>query len=316
MTQPPPNDQPEPSYGYGGTGSSDQPGAPHGQQAPRAWEQGAHSDQSVPFAPQPGDPGKRRWPLWTAIGCGLLTLLLLLTAGGVALWLATRDDDKRYSSTETSDPSGGPSDDPASESETPADQTTGNPTGEGDPSDEGDPTDGGDPTDTGNMGGSGPLDAQSIDGGLGSSRAEPAPIGTTVAMPTDADGTFEITFGTPNWDAEQEIFDASPQNTPAPEGQRYVLVPVSVTHRGDGPSEYYAIIGVDYVDSTGTVHPVARGVTSPRTSFDMGTFGDGTTAEHDLVFAVPADATDAGVADVHLVFLGADPDVRVYVDLE
>lgn len=290
MTQPPPNDQPDPSYGYGDTGRPEQPGAPHGQQAPRAWEQGAHSDQSVPFAPQPGDPGKRRWPLWTAIGCGLLTLLLLLTAGGVALWLSTRDDGEPRSSTETSDPSG----DPTSP----------------------DPTDEGDPTNTGNMGGPGPLDAQSIDGGPGSSRAEPAPIGTTVAMPTDAGGTFEITFGTPDWDADQEILDASPQNGPAPEGQRYVLVPVTVTHRGEGPSEYYAIIGVDYVDSSGTVHPVARGVKPPRTSFDMGSFGDGTTAEHDLVFAVPADATDAGVADVHLVFLGADPDVRVYVDLE
>lgn len=48
----------------------------------------------------------------------------------------------------------------------------------------------------------------------------------------------------------------------------------------------------------------------------MGTFQDGTSAEHDLVFAVHADATSAGVADVHLVFPEADRDVRVYVDLE
>ena len=275
MTQPPRNDQPEPSYGYGDTGRPDHPGAPPGQQAPPNQQASQDGGQAA----QPVGTGRRRWPLWTAIGCGLLTLLLLLTAGGVALWLATRDDGRRYSSTETSDPSG-------------------------------------DPTDTGNPSGSGPLDAQSIDGGPGSSRAEPAPIGTTVAMPTDARGTFEITFGAPDWDADQEILDASPQNTPAPEGQRYVLVPVTVTHRGEGPAEYYAIIGVDYVVSTGTVHPVARGVKSPRTSYDMGSFGDGTTAEHDLVFAVPADATNNGVADVHLVFLGADPDVRVYVDLE
>lgn len=263
MTQPPPPHQPEPPRVYSDAGSGE-----------------------TPYHPQPRKP---RWPLWVAIGCGLLTLLLLLTAGGVALWLSTRPDDIRVYTTDTEAPAdtGTPADDD------PSDDPTDEPDGE--PADDDLITPGAD--------------------GPGSSRGEPAPVGSTVVMPTDAEGSFEITFGTPDQDAEQAVLDASPSNEPAPEGQSYVMVPVTVTYHGEEPAEYWSIVGVDYVDSTGTVHRVARGVTPPRTSHAMGTFHDGNSAEHDLVFLVPNDALGDGVADVHLVFTDADPDTRVYVEL-
>ncbi|MFQ6485361.1 hypothetical protein [Brachybacterium epidermidis] len=246
-----------------------------------------------PADPQSRAARKSRWPLWTAIGCIALTLLLLLGAGGVALWLTTRDGDDPVA-TQTEYPDGDDGDDTGSDgSDDPADQTTDAPDADAE----------------------GPMTPGATTG-PGSSAREPAPVGTAVAMPTDAEGTFEVTFGTPDWDAEQEILDVRPSNEPPPEGQSFVLIPVIVTYHGEDPAEYWNIVGVDYVDSTGTVHRVARGIASPRTSAAMGTFHDGMTAEHDLVFLVPDDATGGGVADVHLAFEGSDTSQRVYVQLE
>lgn len=224
--------------------------------------------------PPAAEPAKRRRPPWAVLGCALLALLVLLGVGGCAAVMALRDDGEDVPAT-----SAAPADDPAGADHDPQG------------------TDGG------------PGDASGVPG---TSWDNPGPLGGAAMVPLEPGRAFELTLGTPEWDVEQSRLEGGSGGEAPPEGQVYVLIPVTVSYHGDGAATYGGTTTAVYVDSTGTEHSEALGVTAPRPTDALPEFSDGTSAEFDLVFLLPEEEQGEGV-----IGLGPEgsPEERVFVQL-
>jgi len=129
----------------------------------------------------------------------------------------------------------------------------------------------------------------------GDSINSPARSGSSVSITDPMSGTYDVTFSDFNADATSAIAAANMFNDPAPQGQKYVTVNVSVKNtRTDGqtlsPSlaVYNTTLIVDGQSySAATVVPPGTPINSAA---DV---APGATATGALVFAVPSAATTA-----------------------
>lgn len=319
MTQPPPPPGPPSTPNpFGVPESTDGPGR-EGESVSASGQSSANGQMppspqygaGQPFAATPpgsaqlpgsAQPPKRRWPLWTALGCGLLALLVLFGIAGCAAILALRDDDGGETSPTTTS---APEEDPSATEDEPTDEAT-----EGEPTE--DATTGGDPA-ASDGGGDEPAGDDTAAGAPGTTWENPAPVGSSVMVPTEGGGTFEVTLGTPNWAADQVILEANSLNDPAPEGHVYVLIPATATYTGEGPEDYWLTVGTVYVDSTGTEHRDGAAV-PPRLAIELPEFTEGSTGEFDLVFLIPESEVGKGTIGISSADIFAD--AQVYVQLE
>lgn len=266
-SQPPAGGDSQPSAGGysqpSPNGYSQESANGYSQPSPNGYSQGsanapgqppAYSAPDGSFAPQPPPAKKSRWWLWTCLGCGVLGLILLLVIGGCSV-LASRggDDDDTTGAPVTSTSA---PEDPASSATSAAAPAP----GAGDPG----------------------------------SKENPLPLGQgPVTIATSDGGTLDVTLGAANWDAWAAIQSANSFNEPPPEGQVYVMVPVTATYHGAGSADTWIESSIKYAPGNGQIYSEAPVVT-PRSSVDTNEVTEGGTAEYDIAFLVPADQVRVG----------------------
>lgn len=272
-----PADGSSPSYGNAPYGSSPYGSSPYGgpPYAPSANTAG----EFVP-APGPGQfmgepPRKKRGWIWFVVGCGILLLLGLLGLGGCVVLVAT-----------SSDGDGVRSGDPVTTALT---EETELEEGEGEPA-------GTEPAAS---------DAEEAPAGaVGTTRDNPAQPGTDAVEISTEGGTMAVTLGNVDWDADAKIAEANMFNEEAPEGEVYILLPVTVKYTGPDSITPWLELTVSYIAADGRSYDEAS-VVVENDFLDVGDLYDGGTAEGQMAFLIPEDAVGAGVFSVE-AFLSWD----------
>lgn len=247
-------------YGQASTsGYGPSTGSPYGQQSANSFGQApGYSSPGGSYPAQQPPEKKSRWWLWTCLGCAILAVLALVGLGGcVVLGGALSSNDHDTSSPTTSSPTGGPTTSDAAPS---TDSTQPQPAAQG---------------------------------GAGS-KDNPFPInGGPATLDTSDGGTIDLSLGTPNWDAWDEIRKANSFNDAPPDGQVYVLVPVTVTYHGSGSATPWVETRIRFSADNGQIYDTAPVVT-PHDSIQVPDLTDGGSTQFDVAIAVPADQVQKG----------------------
>jgi hypothetical protein len=268
---------------------------------------------AVPTPPQPGlspfaaslqqdDPhgqgssdNHARHALWVFNGC-LILLFAALVIGAVFVVRHVIDEqahDPNAASSSAAEPTtasgaASGSTDPTDAASDPSDDPTGGP--EGNPSE-------------------GPTDPSDASAHAGPSDALPA--GSPVTVPAVDGGDLEVSTGPVDWDADKAIEKAGPSFNPkAPDGQKYVLVPVHATYHGKNTSTPGVEVSIEFVGQDGADHR-QEVVVTPEMWTDHTDLPDGKSATWDLAFLVPEDTKD-GTLRIHSFLTDGDQDA-IYV---
>jgi hypothetical protein len=121
-------------------------------------------------------------------------------------------------------------------------------------------------------------------------RANPAPLGTTVRVRSSA-GTvdWEVTLGPAMLDADDVVAAENPSAEPAPEGSQYAMVPVTVVYRGTDSGTPWAELAVDFVSASGTAHSSSDSfAVAPTPLTDVKELIPGAAGTGNVVVPVPA----------------------------
>ncbi len=296
MSQPPQNQwgpQGDSSYGQGsangfGQGSSNNFGqdfnqAPSfGQPSPNGYgqefSQAPAFGQSGPMAP--AEPPKKNGGKIALIVCaGCAVLLLLLGIAGAGLWFFSGKGDDRSSSPTQSEQSEEPSDEPTSEE----------PTTE-EPSEE--------PTGASDNGGADPATGT----GQGTKDA-PYALNQPFTLDDGQGGKVEVVIGTPNWNGNDVVAQNNEFNEKAPEGKRYVIIPVKVTYHGSQNFTPSIGLTLNYVSNTGnTFSTTDTIVVMNKGRITVNALHDGGSAEYEDVIAIPVEMNgDSGLFEVSML---------------
>lgn len=153
---------------------------------------------------------------------------------------------------------------------------------------------GGDTTVSNNADGESADGAAANNDGEGSSRENPLPIGTTVE-----NDNWALTVNSVNLNGDKIVAASNEFNEPAGEGQKYIIVNVSMTMKADDPAGQMPMGTVEYVTADGrTVNTFDTMVVLENRFDNTSTLYQGGTATGDLAFAVPAASADQGVLAV------------------
>jgi cytoskeletal protein RodZ len=219
-----------------------------------------------------------RHALWAFNGCLILVFAALIVAAALVVRHVIDDqsDDVTGASTSTS---------AAADPTTPSDTT---------PSDDQDPSE--DSSDATAQ--AGPEDA--------------LPAHSPVTVPSLDGGSLEVSTGRVDWDADKAIEKAGPSVNPeAPDGQKYILVPVHAAYHGERTSTPGVEVSVEFVDQDGADHR-QEVVVTPKMWTDHTDLDDGEDATWDLAFLVPEDTKDGTLCIHSFLTDGGDQDA-VYV---
>lgn len=271
----------QPSYGSADQpsyGSAEQPA--YGSANPPAYGSanpdpftGGQTSASAPFAPVGGAPGmppnppkKRGW-IWLVVGCGVLALIGLLVLGGCTIFLATSGDDTAGGDeTTTAAPVEEETTEETVEETTPAEEET--------PAEDA-------------------TTPAAPAGDAGTSRENPLPKDSTVSLESEG-GTTSVTLGEVNWDANAAIAEANQFNEPAPEGQTYVIVPVTVSYAGSGSITPWLEASITFVAADGRSYDQSF-VVLDNDLMMQGDLYDGGTVTGNIAFLVPQESVGSGV---------------------
>lgn len=283
----PSSDRPVYDYGDEDTGEgedrTDPPSAAPAPQQPGLSPFAASLQQDDPHG-QGSSDNHARHALWVFNGC-LILLFVALVIGAVFVVRHVMDeqtDDPNAATSSAAEPTSAsdatPSDDPAD------DPTEGSAANPSDPSDA--------------AAHAGPSDA--------------LPAGSPVTVPAVDGGELEVSTGQVDWDADKAIEKAGPSFNPkAPDGQKYVLVPVHATYHGKNTSTPGVEVSIEFVDQDGTDHQ-QEVVVTPEMWTDHTDLPDGKSATWDLAFLVPEDTKD-GTLRIHSFLTDGDDQDTVYV---
>ncbi|ATG50731.1 hypothetical protein CFK38_03750 [Brachybacterium vulturis] len=290
--QPPSEDPYGQSSANGGYGAQGQ--SPHGFGAPVPGPTSANGGygQDGAFAPsfgagagqgampQGGAPKKSvTVPIIICAGCALLVLLLLVVGGGIFLFARSGGEPTDGGETSTTEGGEAPTDEPTGE---PTDEPTEEPTDESseEPSEE--------PTDEPAGDGTGTED-------------DPYALGQEFTIDDGEGGTLDVTIGEVNWDATDEVMEASSANTAASENQTYILVPVTVTYHGTDTAEPLLLLTLDYRSEAGGTY-TDDGALTPQSRIYADTLDDGDSATWDYGIIVPDAEIESGHFTVGALF--------------
>jgi hypothetical protein len=127
-------------------------------------------------------------------------------------------------------------------------------------------------------------------------RENPAPLGTTVRVPSSA-GTldWEVTLGPAMLDADEVVAAENPSAEPAPDGSQYAMVPVTVVYRGAESGTPWAELAVGFVSAAGTVHSSSDSfAVAPTPLTDVKELVPGAAGTGNVVVPVPAEDVAEG----------------------
>jgi hypothetical protein len=131
----------------------------------------------------------------------------------------------------------------------------------------------------------------------GKSLATAVPAGS-VLKGSDYSGNYTLQFGQVNWDAGAAIKAANMFNEAAPAGQKYLLVPVTVTNTGTSEVSPGAImLSLAFVTDDGrSFQPGTTVVVVPNDTLTGANLYAGTTITGDIAILIPADVNTGAFA--------------------
>lgn len=124
----------------------------------------------------------------------------------------------------------------------------------------------------------------------GSSRETPLPLGSTLES-----DDWSLTVNSVNLDGNGAVASENPFNEPAPAGQTYILVNVTLTYTGDDPAGDTPWADIAYVTADGnTINSYDAPVVVPEELDSYTTLYSGASTTGNMGFAVPADTAAQG----------------------
>ncbi len=137
----------------------------------------------------------------------------------------------------------------------------------------------------------------------------PAAIGEAVIF-ADYAGTeeWQIVVGTPNLDANAEVLAAADFNAEPEPGNRYVIVPMTVTYLGPTSDVPYMLLP-EFVDAGGSVYDLSYAM-YPGSIYEADELATGESTELSLVFEVAIDQIPGSLLRVSSIW-GDDRHVAV-----
>jgi hypothetical protein len=142
-------------------------------------------------------------------------------------------------------------------------------------------------------------------------RKDPLEAGATVKVPVvnDEDGSLDVSLGTANVDADAEVAKQNEFNDTASSGNKYMIVPVTVTYHGDGSSTPWIDVQITYVSADGHSYSQASSVLLSNDGLSTGEIYDGASVTYDIPFEIPKDDTGDGAFKV-APFVDFDDDAK------
>jgi hypothetical protein len=129
-----------------------------------------------------------------------------------------------------------------------------------------------------------PNESESDSAGAGS-RENPFPIGTTIVS-----ADWDVVVNSVNLSANDAVAGANSFNDPAPAGQQYAVVNVTVTYKGEDTGIPY-FVEIDYVTKTGEVISTWDSfAVAPDPTFGSGELYAGGASTGNLAFLIPSSA--------------------------
>ncbi|MGP9536450.1 hypothetical protein ACT3SP_00460 [Brachybacterium sp. AOP43-C2-M15] len=264
--------------GYGGQGQPSPNGA-FGQDPSYGPNVGDGAGQG--FAPQGGTPKtSNALPIILCAGCAVLVLLLVLVGGGIYLFTRGGESEGDGGGAATTQEEGGTDEGGTDEGGT--DEGT----------DEGSTEEGG--------------DGAAAGGGDGS-EDNPYALGEEFTIEDGEGGSLDVTVGEIDWDATDKVMEANAYNDEPGDGETYVLVPVSITYRGDDTFEPGFTLFVEYHPSGGGAY-ADEGSVTPNSWLETDTLQDGDSTSWEFGIIVPEDDVQDGTFSVQYILdFSADP---------
>ena len=142
-------------------------------------------------------------------------------------------------------------------------------------------------------------ESSSSDDSTQGTREAPFPVGSTL----ESEG-WTLTVNSVNLDANAAVASENQFNEPAPAGQTYMLVNVTLTYTGDDPAGETPSPTLEYVTVDGnTVNSYDTLVVVPEELDTFSTLYEGASVTGNVGFTVPADSAGQGVLAIDVTFL-------------
>lgn len=128
-----------------------------------------------------------------------------------------------------------------------------------------------------------------------SSREDPAPANTTLAVQKDGAPFYDVTFGSPTLDGSAEVRQATRYYRDADPGYQYLLVPVRFTYLGTTSGTPRIDLKLAYLATTGkTYEGTSSAVDTPAPIANIVKIGPDVSKTAQIVIMVPSQAIAAG----------------------
>ena len=132
-------------------------------------------------------------------------------------------------------------------------------------------------------------------------RDNPWAIGDVVEISSFGAKEWELSLGTPNYDANQIVQDENMFNEAPPEGSAYAIVPVTVTYFGEDSATPWTTFSVAFVSASGQTYDSAYAVI-PNPLLDIGDLYAGGTGTGNVAVIIPTSEVAGGTWRVTVGF--------------
>jgi len=130
----------------------------------------------------------------------------------------------------------------------------------------------------------------------GKTLATAGPAGSVLTA-TDYSGQYTIQFGTVNWSADAVIKAANMFNDPAPAGQKYIMVPVTIQNTGTSEvSPGVIMLHLAFVTDDGRSFQQGASVVLPNDTLSGANLYAGTTITGNVAIPIPAEINTGAFA--------------------
>ena len=128
-----------------------------------------------------------------------------------------------------------------------------------------------------------------------SSREDPAPANTTLAVQKDGQPLYDVTFGTPTLDGSAIVREATRYYRDADPGYQYLVVPARFTYRGTTSGTPRIDLKLAYLATSGrTYEGTSSAVDTPTPIADIVKIQPGVSKNAQIVIMVPSKDVAAG----------------------
>ncbi len=132
------------------------------------------------------------------------------------------------------------------------------------------------------------------EGGPGTTRENPLPLGSTVES-----DEWAYTINSVDLNATEVIMAENPYNDAPAEGQQYIMVNLTATYKGNDPEGEIPFGSIDFVSPDGnTFEPYATTAVTPESFDEFTTLYEGASTSGNIAISVPSAGIEQGVLAV------------------